>query len=117
MHQDLCVGSCNAQGLGGLGDPELMAQMMNSPIMQSVMNDPELLRNMISQNSMVSQVICHVIIINFILLCNVQPDMRLCTGLCCGCVICESLYLALSCSLHPGLLISMCLSTDHGKEP
>ncbi len=38
-------------------NPELMSQMMNSPIMQNMMNDPELLRNMLSQNPMVSQVL------------------------------------------------------------
>ncbi len=37
-------------------NPELMSQLMNSPIMQNMMNDPELMRNMLAQNPMVSQV-------------------------------------------------------------
>ena len=37
-------------------NPELMSQLINSPIMQNMMNDPELMRNMLAQNPMVSQV-------------------------------------------------------------
>ena len=45
------------QGLGGLGaSPEMMQQIMNSPLMQTMMNDPELMRNMLSQNPAISQV-------------------------------------------------------------
>ena len=50
------------QGLGGMGmgNPEqmqqAMSQMMNNPMMQSVLNDPEMLRNMFSSNPAIQQV-------------------------------------------------------------
>ena len=45
------------QGLGGMGaSPEMMQQVMNSPLMQTMMSDPELMRSMLSQNPAISQV-------------------------------------------------------------
>jgi ubiquilin len=50
------------QGLGGMNmaNPEqmqqAMSQMMNNPMMQSVLNDPEMLRNMFSSNPAIQQV-------------------------------------------------------------
>lgn len=50
------------QGLGGMGmgNPEqmqqAMSQMMNNPMMQNVLNDPEMLRNMFSSNPAIQQV-------------------------------------------------------------
>ena len=35
---------------------QAMSQMMNSPMMQSVLNDPEMLRNMFSSNPAIQQV-------------------------------------------------------------
>lgn len=44
----------------GLGNPEqmqqIMGQMMNSPMMQNVMSDPEVLRNMLQGNPAIQQV-------------------------------------------------------------
>lgn len=50
-----------AAAQGGLGgNPEqmqqIMGQMMNSPMMQSVMNNPEVLRNMLQSNPAIAQV-------------------------------------------------------------
>ena len=43
-----------------MGNPEqmqqAMSQMMNNPLMQHVMNDPEMLRNMFSSNPAIQQV-------------------------------------------------------------
>lgn len=43
-----------------MGNPEqmqqAMSQMMNNPMMQSVLNDPEMLRNMFSSNPAIQQV-------------------------------------------------------------
>lgn len=38
---------------------QAMSQMMNNPMMQSVMNDPEMLRNMFSSNPAIQQVIMY----------------------------------------------------------
>ena len=35
---------------------QIMGQMMNSPMMQNVMNDPEVLRNMLQGNPAIQQV-------------------------------------------------------------
>jgi len=35
---------------------QAMSQMMNNPMMQSVLNDPEMLRNMFSSNPAIQQV-------------------------------------------------------------
>lgn len=43
-----------------MGNPEqmqqAMSQMMNNPMMQNVLNDPEMLRNMFSSNPAIQQV-------------------------------------------------------------
>lgn len=42
--------------LGGAGTADQMAQMMRSPVMQSVLQNPEVLQNMMSSNPMIRQV-------------------------------------------------------------
>ena len=58
---DLPIWMCSAgpwvQGMGALrNNPEFMQQMMNSPMMQSMLADPELMRSILSQNPAISQV-------------------------------------------------------------
>lgn len=68
------------QGLGGMnfGNPEqmqqAMSQMMNNPMMQSVLNDPEMLRNMFSSNPAIQQVSG-----NLLTLC-MAPCVSFCIG-------------------------------------
>jgi ubiquilin len=42
-------------GMGGMQDPEMMREMMNSPMMASFMNNPDLMRSVIQNNPQVSQ--------------------------------------------------------------
>jgi hypothetical protein len=42
-------------GMGGMS-PEMMQQAMNSPMMQAMLSDPELLRSILSQNPGIAQV-------------------------------------------------------------
>jgi len=39
-----------------MNNPEMMAQMMQSPIMQNMLNDPEMLRNMLQSTPGMSEV-------------------------------------------------------------
>ena len=41
-------------GMGGMHDPEQMREMMNSPMMASFMNNPDLMRSVIQNNPQVS---------------------------------------------------------------
>ncbi len=47
----------NMGGMAGMmNNPEMMAQMMQSPIMQNMLNDPEMLRNMLQATPGMSEV-------------------------------------------------------------
>ena len=51
------MGGPLVQGMGALrNNPEFMQQMMNSPMMQTMLADPELMRSILSQNPAISQV-------------------------------------------------------------
>ena len=57
------MGNMGGMGMGNMGgmagmmnNPEMMAQMMQSPIMQNMLNDPEMLRNMLQATPGMSEV-------------------------------------------------------------
>lgn len=55
-------------GMPGMGmDPQQLQQMMDSPIMQNLLQNPEFLRSMMQSNPALRQV----------LFCHVQPPLRL----------------------------------------
>ncbi|CAL5227682.1 g10690 [Coccomyxa viridis] len=58
------MGNMGGMGMGNMGgmagmmnNPEMMAQMMQSPIMQNMLNDPEMLRNMLQATPGMSEVL------------------------------------------------------------